>query len=865
MRRRFIILLLCGLFGGLGKALFADGTPPRHPGVLIEIYDVSQDMDRIRALEDKQKPDVARIFPKVDLLDKRGDFAPYTEQYITSVSGFLNIDVPGKYVFKLRSDDGSILWIDETMVANDDGLHSANTTAMGALDLIRGEHPFLIRHFQNYGDSQLTLEWEPPGAKDFSVVPEKIFTTTSTIPPTADGPKFLKPLSKCEPLKLPEGLHPSYYIYNLCPTGFEPKVTGLDFQADGRLMLGTWNRDGGIYAIRGVTGDHPDPVVRLYTKDIIQSLGLKVEDGETFVMQRNVLSGLIDQGEGFPRIDESLRHWSVGDTLSARKLVFGLTYSKGWFYGAFGLILGPDGRILRPQNPVNGQVFRISAEGKMEFVASGFRAPNGMGVGPDGEVLITDNHGEWVPASKLVVLEPGAFYGAHADPAGELEGVTPETPPVVWLPTGEAGNSPSQPACFPSGPYAGQILLGDVTYGGLQRVFMEKVNGIWQGAVFRFTQGLEAGVNRICFGPDGDIYLGEIGIDGWSQPGKKTFGLQKLSYTGRPTFEMKAIRILRAGFEIEFTEPLDKGQGEKPQDYDIEQWFYLPAGDVQGKKMGLAKTPVTEVKISPDRTKVLLYLSDLRQGDVVHFKLNPQLVSEGGRTLWSNEAWYTLNSIPYYSHPDPARKINTLTEQEKSEGWKLLFDGRRTTGWHGSKTKGFPSNWIVQNGALCCREEGENLLTDDQYGNFELKMDWKVAPEGAGRICYRVNDPSLEKVLSMSIVDNLRRMDGWNDKTAAGSLYGILPPIKSVAYPAGSWNEIQIIAQGSKIEHWMNGVRILSTDFDSAKWIEWLARNQITKIPAYTKIRDGVIRLEDCGGVAWFRNIKIRKLPAVEL
>lgn len=869
MRRFFIsiLFLLCAQAGV--DALAADPAPSRVPGALVEIYDISQDMDRLRDLEDNQKPNLSRIMPKIDLLDTRGDFDAYTEQYITIVSGFLNIDPAGKYVIRLRSDDGAILWIDGKLTANNDGLHSAGNVADVTVDLTKGEHPFLIRHFQNLGGSQLTLEWKAPGDKGFSVVPEKVFTTTPGTKPTADGPKFLKPLGKGEPLKLPVGLHPSFYVYNLCPDGFEPKVTGLDFQTDGRLMLGTWNKDGGLYAISEVTGAHPNPSVKIYTKEVAQSLGLKVVEGETFVMQRWGLSGFIDQGEDFPRVFDSIKKWGEEDAPDTRNLVFGLTYDHDWFYGAFGLTLGPDGKALPTQLPENGQVFRISKNGDMEFIASGFRSPNGMGVGPNGEILVTDNHGEWVPASKLVVLKRGAFYGAHSDSTGKLEGTIPETPPAVWLPTGEVGNSPSQPAVFPSGPYAGQILLGDVTYGGLQRIFMEKVNNVWQGAAFRFSQGLEAGVNRICFGPDGDIYLGEIGIGNWNQPGKKSFGLQKLSYTGRPTFEMKAIRILRPGFEIEFTEPLEIGQGEKAQDYGIEQWFYLPCDEVKGKKLGLVKTPVTTVKVAPDRTRVLLYISDLRQGHVVHFTLNPQLASAGGRHIWSNEAWYTLNSIPNYSPTEIAQTINTLTDQENRDGWKLLFDGRTAAGWHGSKNKpensSIPPGWIIQDGALCSTGKGENLLTEDRFQDFELKMDWKVAPEASCRICYRVNDSTLHNVLSMSIVDDLRRKDGISEKNAAGALQGILAPSKSVSNPAGSWNDVRIVAHGGKIEHWMNGVRILAVDFNSIKWIETLARNQVTTIPEYTKARDGFICLEDQGGVAWYRNIKIRKLPSVAL
>ena len=110
------------------------------------------------------------------------------------------------------------------------------------------------------------------------------------------------------------------------------------------------------------------------------------------------------------------------------------------------------------------------------------------------------------------------------------------------------------------GPYKGQMLHGDVTHGGIKRDFLEKVNGEYQGAVFRFTQGLEAGVNRLCWGPDGALYIGGIGmVGGWSWK-EKQYGLQRMKYNGKPTFEMLAVRAKPQGFEIEFTDALEAGQ-----------------------------------------------------------------------------------------------------------------------------------------------------------------------------------------------------------------------------------------------------------------------------------------------------------------
>ena len=160
------------------------------------------------------------------------------------------------------------------------------------------------------------------------------------------------------------------------------------------------------------------------------------------------------------------------------------------------------------------------------------------------------------------------------------------TSPVVWLQQNEIGNSPSQPTTLDIGLYTNQMIHGDVTHGGIKRVFVEKIAGEYQGAVFRFTQGLEGGVNRLKWGPDGALYIGGVGLGGnWGQSGKFMYGLQKLTFNQKVTFEMLAIRAKANGIEIEFTEPLKEGAGTKVSDYSIKQWWYKPTANYGGPKM----------------------------------------------------------------------------------------------------------------------------------------------------------------------------------------------------------------------------------------------------------------------------------------
>jgi cytochrome c len=189
------------------------------------------------------------------------------------------------------------------------------------------------------------------------------------------------------------------------------------------------------------------------------------------------------------------------------------------------------------------------------------------------------------------------------------------------------------------------MLFGDVSHGGIKRAFLEEVNGEYQGVVFRFTQGLKAGVNRLRWGPDGALYIGQAGmIGGWSWKGQRS-GLQRLKYNGKSTFEMLEVRSRSNGFEIEFTEPLGTDQGNLAADYLVQQWWYLPTPSYGGPKMDLTTLRINGVSVSDDRKTVYLNIPGLKPNHVVYFRLNDQLISNNGNSLWSGEAWYTLNAI----------------------------------------------------------------------------------------------------------------------------------------------------------------------------------------------------------------------------
>src|SRR5690606_23776022 len=196
-------------------------------------------------------------------------------------------------------------------------------------------------------------------------------------------------------------------------------------------------------------------------------------------------------------------------------------------------------------------------------------------------------------------------------------------------------------------PYQGQLIHGDVTHGGLKRTFIEKVNGQYQGAVFRFTQGLEAGINRLAWGPDGSLYVGGVGSTGnWVHAGKLWYGLQKLTFNDQSTFEMLEVSARSNGMEITLTAPISEFEKISAESFEIKQWYYQPTADYGGPKLDLKNLEVRSVHLSDDRRKIFLELEGMKPGHLVYLHIAQPFISQHEQSLWSTEAWYTLNQIP---------------------------------------------------------------------------------------------------------------------------------------------------------------------------------------------------------------------------
>ncbi|MFB4262426.1 family 16 glycoside hydrolase [Nonomuraea sp. GTA35] len=627
-------------------------VPPQEPGITLRTYDVQVELSKLCTLKPGQTPNVDKLMPTIDWTTD-ADFG-LTDMFVTEAVGNIAIPAAGTYEFRLTSDDGSRLRIGDTVVITNDGRHGP-IAVDGTITLAAGYHALRVDHFEHLYGQQLKLEWKPPGAAAFSLVPASVLSTDAdVVRVTAPGRKECESGADSPGDGLPlTSVHPDLTLTDLRPAGFEPQVSAMDWLPDGRLAIATWGgsetRLGEVHLLGNVTGQTSPE--RVTTKKIAgglqEPMGIKYVDGKLYVSEKSRLVELNDtDGDEVADDLRTVATWPFGGNF--HEFAFGLLYRDGHFYINLSVAIDYGGATTDPQPARDrGTAIKVSkATGKVEYVAGGLRTPNGLGWGPEGELFVMDNQGGWLPASKLVHVKQDRFFNHYTNPDGPFDG-NPVSPPVLWLPHNEIANSPSNPLVMKRGRFAGQVLFGDVTYGGIQRAYLEKVNGEYQGAVFRFTQGLEAGVNRISLGPDGAIYAGGLGAGGnWGQPGKLTHGLQKLTPGEGKAFDILRMRAVEGGFELEYTEPLSaETAASLAARYQATQWRYVAASTYGGPKVDEEPLTVTSARLTAGGRKVTLKLAGLKPGRVVHLRSPRPFTSASGRPLWSTEAWYTLNSL----------------------------------------------------------------------------------------------------------------------------------------------------------------------------------------------------------------------------
>lgn len=458
----------------------------------------------------------------------------------------------------------------------------------------------------------------------------------------------------------PPGLNPAWKIVDIRPAALRPLVTGIDFLSDGRLVVAHWGglhndvhllqKKGAIYIMDKVTGDNPTPTYSTFAQNLEDPVGMMVKDDKIYVTGGEKLIELPDaNNDGKAEAAKIIAQ--IPGTHARHEFLFGLAFKDGkfWMSPSSGKDVAAGATSWAQLNPNRGTTMSVDpTTGQWEIFAMGLREPNGIGVGPDNELFVPDVQGNWLPSNKLINIKKGRFYGFKHDPAESWDNMR-ESPPAVFLPQGDVALAPGQPLYIPTGAlpgdrFAGQMLIGDAVAGGIRRIFLEKVNGEYQGAAFFLTGGLEAGPNRMVWGPDGYLYVGMCGQgSGWSY--LQDFGLQKIKLSGQESLDMVAVRSRQGGMEIEYSHEINAA-GQNASSYTLRSWHYTPTSAYGGAAQQTKNLSLGQAQVSSDKKKVFLPVNGLEAGKVIHIRVSPSVQSAtGGLGLWNAEAYYTLNSI----------------------------------------------------------------------------------------------------------------------------------------------------------------------------------------------------------------------------
>ena len=852
------------------------------PGLVTSVYAWNNLGNKIPNVSGRT-PKYAGVMANFDNV-RDNDFQDLSDNFVLIAEGYLDINKAQNYAFRVWSDDGSIIYLNDKKLLDNDGMHGVEYKE-NMTYLEEGLYKIRMEYMQGGGGKFLSMNWKPEDAGAWKVIPMENFLHSQ------DQQKIIgdRVLPMANVTKIPgdrsplEGVHPSFDLSQARSDIFTPKVGGIDFLSDGRMVVSTWDAAGSVYIVENHKSSNPDEIThKLFAHGLAEPLGVKVVDDRIFVMQKQEMTELIDKdGDGVADEYKTLcDDWKV--SANFHEFGFGLEAKDGHLYATLATAIEPGGASTQPQIEDRGKVLKVNINtGKREFIAHGLRTPNGIGLGYGGDIYVADNQGDWLPSSKIVQVKEGAWFGSRSVDFEGTAGLT-ETQPLVWLPQDEIGNSPSTPLSLNVGPYKNQMIHGEVTHGGIKRVFVDEVEGQLQGAVFRFIQGLEAGVNRIRWSPDGALYAGGIGSSGnWGHGGKLWYGLQRLEYNSKPAFEMLAVRAKSNGMEIEFTEPLEPGDGWQTSSYEVKQWYYKPTVEYGGPKMNNRTLNVKSATVSDDRKKVFLEVDGLKDKHVVYIRLKEKFISNSGNSIWSPECWYTMNKVPKNNNGTVKKAPfsiahNTLNPAEIEQGWKLLFDGKTISEFRNFKKQTVGSSWIIDDNSIHLNSQrkpdgswqaadGGDLITDKTYENFDFKLEWKIGNCGNSGVIFNVvEEDRFDHVWQtgpeMQILDNSCHPDTRYETHRAGDLYDMIQTKYVTVNPAGEWNKVRIVSNNGHVQFYQNGYEVVNFQMHNDQWKEMIKNSKFHEMPDFGLAKKGHISLQDHSDKVWFRNIKIREL-----
>ena len=447
------------------------------------------------------------------------------------------------------------------------------------------------------------------------------------------------------------------------------EVGGLATMPDGRLAVST--RRGEIWIVENpYQKDSHQTNFRRFASGLHEILGLAYKDGVFYCSQRGELTKITDTNrDGVADLYEPIYQFELSGNY--HEYTYGPVFDKNgdmlvtlnlaWI--GFG-----EGKFAKWR----GWLVKIKPDGSLEPQSAGLRSPAGYSINDEGDIFYGENQGDWVGSGRITHLAKGDFAG---NPGGIKWAKEPNSPfkltleeipdnsqpmfeaakkvknlklPAVWFPHAIMGISTSDIIQDTTkgkfSPFPGQYFVADQGQSKVMRVFMEKVNGVYQGFCINYREGFQSGILRERFGLDGSMFVG-MTSRGWGSTGKDNFGLQRLVWNGLTPFEINKIHAKSDGFEISFTQPVDIKSVKNAASYALRSYIYQYHHQYGSPIINVNELKIKGISVSPDKKTVRISMDGIKQFYIHEFILKGVL-NEEGEPLVHETAYYTLNQIP---------------------------------------------------------------------------------------------------------------------------------------------------------------------------------------------------------------------------
>ncbi|MDB6026432.1 MAG: Large, multifunctional secreted protein [Verrucomicrobiales bacterium] len=459
--------------------------------------------------------------------------------------------------------------------------------------------------------------------------------------------------------KTPDG---AYVVDQLTPPQENPwkrrvRFSGMDFFSDGkRAALSTW--DGDIWIVSGIDANLEKLTWKRFSSGMYETLGLKIVNDVIYTAGRDQITryhdlnndgeadyyenfcNLFASSDGFHEFQFDLQADNDGNFYTMKA---GPVRPGGAGFGGPGA-----GTVTRHA----GCLLKISKDGRrMDIVATGFRAPNGISVGPNGQLTSSDNEGTWVPSTPIHFIQPGHFHGVQST-THDIS-LTNYVKPACWLSHADFDNSGGEQVWVTSknwGMPTGDLL--HMSYGkcSLFRVLTEKIGEQWQAACVRLPLKFTSSAMRGRFNAkDGQLYI--CGLQGWQTSAAKLAGFDRVRYTGKSAYSIDALHVKNNGLDLHFTQPLDPSSANDVQNYTIKRWNYDYAEHYGSPEFSVASAgqkgrddvTIKSAKVSADGKTVFLEIDDVRP--VMQESITYDLLAKDGTQI-KQDIQHTINAVP---------------------------------------------------------------------------------------------------------------------------------------------------------------------------------------------------------------------------